>query len=131
MTQLNDLTLVETIEAVRSRTISCVELVNASIRACEQEQPRLNCVIRLNQESALVMARKADAALAAGRTVGPLHGVPLAHKDMFYRAGTVTTCGSKIRRDFVSDSTATVLKRLDAAGAIEVARLNMSEFAYS
>ena len=55
--------------------------------------------------------------------------MPLAHKDMFYRAGEVCTCGSKIRREFVPDHTATVLTRLDAAGAIEIGHLNMAEFA--
>ena len=68
-------------------------------------------------------------AVKDGRAIGPLHGVPLAHKDMFYRAGEVCTCGSKIRADFVPDHTATVLTRLDAAGGIELGRLNMAEFA--
>ena len=68
-------------------------------------------------------------AVKAGRPLGPLHGVPLAHKDMFYRAGEVCSCGSKIRADFVPDHTATVLTRLDAAGAVELGRLNMAEFA--
>jgi len=131
MTELGDLTLIEAAEAITSKRISSLELVQASIRACDEAQPHLNCLIRLNRETAVAMARKADTALIAGRTIGPLHGVPLAHKDMFYRAGRVTTCGSKIRPDFISDRTATVLQRLDAAGAIEIASLNMSEFAYS
>jgi aspartyl-tRNA(Asn)/glutamyl-tRNA(Gln) amidotransferase subunit A len=61
--------------------------------------------------------------------VGPLHGVPLAHKDMFYRAGKVSTCGSHIRKEFRPSRTATVINRLDGAGAITVAVLNMAEFA--
>ena len=65
------------------------------------------------RDQALAQADAADRALAAGEAAGPLHGVPLAHKDMFYRAGVVCTCGSKIRRDFVPDRTATVLRRLD------------------
>src|SRR5207253_1459038 len=64
-----------------------------------------------------------------GQQRGPLHGVPLAHKDMFYRAGKVSSGGSKILQDHVATTTATVLERLDAAGAIELGVLNMSEFA--
>ena len=66
---------------------------------------------------------------ASGEAVGVLHGVPLAHKDLLYRAGRVSTGGSKILRDKVADVTATALTRLDHAGAIEVGTLNMSEFA--
>jgi aspartyl-tRNA(Asn)/glutamyl-tRNA(Gln) amidotransferase subunit A len=60
---------------------------------------------------------------------GPLAGVPMMHKDMYYRAGRVTTCGSAIRKDFVPTVTATALQRLDAAGAIDMGTLNMAEFA--
>jgi aspartyl-tRNA(Asn)/glutamyl-tRNA(Gln) amidotransferase subunit A len=61
--------------------------------------------------------------------LGPLAGVPMMHKDMYYRQGKVSTCGSAIRRGFVPDATATVLHRLDAAGAIDMGTLNMAEFA--
>src|SRR5438309_152958 len=71
----------------------------------------------------------ADEALAKGNARGALHGVPLAHKDMYYRAGTVATCGSKIRRDWLADRTATALARLDRAGALQLGTLNMAEFA--
>jgi aspartyl-tRNA(Asn)/glutamyl-tRNA(Gln) amidotransferase subunit A len=61
---------------------------------------------------------------------GPLSGMPLAHKDMFFRAGKVSNCGSKIRKGWIAAKTATVLERLDAAGALQLGTLNMSEFAY-
>ena len=64
-----------------------------------------------------------------GAAPGPLAGVPMMHKDMYYREGRVSTCGSRIRRDFVPKTTATVLRRLDAAGAIDMGTLNMAEFA--
>ena len=64
-----------------------------------------------------------------GERVGPLAGVPLAHKDMFYREGKVTTCGSKIRSKFKANQTSTALDRLSKAGAIYLGGLNMSEFA--
>jgi aspartyl-tRNA(Asn)/glutamyl-tRNA(Gln) amidotransferase subunit A len=67
--------------------------------------------------------------LAAGKPAGRLHGIPLAHKDMYYQAGLPCTCGSAIRRDFVPDITCTVVERLSAAGAYSFAGLNMAEFA--
>ena len=91
----------------------------------EQAQPRLNCFISIDPEGAREQARRADATNGDGL----LAGVPLAHKDMLYRRGRISTCGSKIRRDVTADVTATVLERLDSAGALEIGTLNMSEFA--
>jgi aspartyl-tRNA(Asn)/glutamyl-tRNA(Gln) amidotransferase subunit A len=68
---------------------------------------------------------------AAGKKLAPLHGVPLAHKDLFYRRDKVVACGSRIRRDFVPATTATVLERLAAAGSINLGALHMAEFAFS
>ena len=81
-------------------------------------------------EAALKAAGEADAALAKGNRKGVLHGVPLAHKDMYYDAGKVTTCGSLIRRDFVPTTTSTALQRLKDAGSIRLGSLQMAEFAY-
>lgn len=121
--------LVEAADAVASKQISARELAEACIAKAEARQPVLNCFISLDAEGALAEADAADAALAQGDAAGPLQGVPLAHKDMYYRAGKVSTCGSKIRKDFVPDHTATVLERLSAAGALHMGGLNMSEFA--
>lgn len=131
MTSVTDLDLVGVRDALKAREISAVELTLDCLERFEKAQPILNCVIRLEPDEALADARRADARAGRGETFGPLHGVPLAHKDMFYRAGKVTTCGSKIRKNFVPDRTATVLNRLDAAGAIHLANLNMAEFAYN
>ena len=84
----------------------------------------------LEAEQALKAADEADAALAKGNARGALHGVPLAHKDMYYEAGKVVTCGSRIRRDFVATTTATALQRLKDAGTIRLGSLQMAEFAY-
>lgn len=121
--------LVEAADAVASKKISARELAEACIAKAEARQPVLNCFISLDAEGALAEADAADAALARDDAAGPLQGVPLAHKDMYYRAGKVSTCGSKIRKDFVPDHTATVLERLAAAGALHMGGLNMSEFA--
>lgn len=122
-------TLIEAADAVSSKQISARELTEACIAKAEERQPTLNCFISLDAEGARAEADAADAALARGEDPGPLHGVPLAHKDMYYREGKVSTCGSKIRKDFVPDHTATVLERLAAAGALHMGGLNMSEFA--
>jgi aspartyl-tRNA(Asn)/glutamyl-tRNA(Gln) amidotransferase subunit A len=84
----------------------------------------------IEPEAALEAADIADAALARGQNNGVLHGVPLAHKDMYYDVGKVVTCGSHIRRDFVATSTSTALQRLKDAGTIRLGSLQMAEFAY-
>ncbi|MBE9605633.1 amidase [Acetobacteraceae bacterium H6797] len=89
----------------------------------------LNCVTRLEAERALADARALDQARSRGEATGPLAGSFMMHKDMYYRAGQVTGCGSKIRRDYVPEVTATVLARLDEAGAIDAGTLHMAEFA--
>ncbi|MCE2493032.1 MAG: hypothetical protein J4F40_10565 [Alphaproteobacteria bacterium] len=86
-------------------------------------------VVRCDPDDALCAAERADRELAAGHLREPIHGVPLAHKDMFYRQGQISACGSRILADYRPDHTAHVLERLDAAGALDVARLNMTEFA--
>ena len=123
------LSLVELADAVAARRLSAVEVMTATVARAERLQPELNCFISLQAEAALESAAAADAALARGEAPGLLHGVPLAHKDMFYRAGQVTTCGSRIRRDFVPDHDSTALSRLHDAGAIYLGGLNMAEFA--
>jgi aspartyl-tRNA(Asn)/glutamyl-tRNA(Gln) amidotransferase subunit A len=123
------LTLREAAAAISQGRLRSEALVEACLDRIERLQPALNCFIRVAAAGARAEARAADQALKAGRPLGPLHGVPLAHKDMFYRAGEVCSCGSKIRADFVPDHTATVLSKLDVAGGIELGRLNMAEFA--
>lgn len=129
MSSIADWTLVETANAIAGRRVSSVEVTTALLDRIARRQPLLNCFVRIDPERALDDAAAADARMAAGEAIGPLHGVPLSHKDMYYRSGLPVTCGSAIRRDFVPDETATVLERLDAAGAVTIGALNMSEFA--
>ena len=129
MTDIAGLSLSDVAEAIATERISSVEATQACLDALERAGPALNCVAGVDHEAALAAAAAADSEQAAGRLRGPLHGVPLAHKDMFYRAGRPSACGSRILADFVPDETATVLARLDAAGALDIARLNMVEFA--
>jgi aspartyl-tRNA(Asn)/glutamyl-tRNA(Gln) amidotransferase subunit A len=117
--------LVEAAEAIAARRIGAVELTDACIARARAWQATTNAFIELRAEDARAAARLAD----AGPARGSLHGVPLAHKDMFYRQGRVSTCGSVIRRDWVAPATATALARLDQAGAIDLGTLNMAEWA--
>jgi aspartyl-tRNA(Asn)/glutamyl-tRNA(Gln) amidotransferase subunit A len=126
---LLNLSLAEVAAAIRKRKLSSLEITRACLEHAARVQPKLNCFISLEPEDALKAARKADQALKRGNKAGPLHGVPLAHKDMFYRAGKVSTAGSKILRNYRPQVTATVVERLAAAGAIWIGGLNMAEFA--
>ena len=101
----------------------------AALERSKASQDKLNAFIEIEEEAALAAAQTADELRATGHALGPLHGVPLAHKDMYDRAGFFTGCGSKIRAGHVASSTSTVMQRLGAAGAISIGRLNMSEFA--
>ena len=117
-------------QAIARQHLSSREATQSCLDRIAQWQPRLNAFIAVEAEAALAAADAADAALAKGELSGPLHGVPLAHKDMDYDAGRVVTCGSKIRRDFVPRVTATALQRLKDAGTIRLGSLQMAEFAY-
>ncbi len=114
---------------IRSKRVSAVEAAKDCLQRIEAWQPRINAFIEIEHTEAVRAAEELDRSLAQGNVKGPLHGVPLAHKDMFYRKGLVCSCGSKIRRDWRPDYDSTVISRLTAAGSVTVGRLNMSEFA--
>jgi aspartyl-tRNA(Asn)/glutamyl-tRNA(Gln) amidotransferase subunit A len=124
------LSLAEIAAAIRTRKVSSVEVTRALLARIAAWQPTLNCFVRLEAEAALAEAAAADAALARGDTVGALHGVPLAHKDMYYVEGALAECGSRIRKGFVAPATSTALVRLAAAGTVRLGALHMAEFAY-
>ncbi len=128
---LHALGVVEAAEAVSSGAVSAEALALTALERLELIGPRFNAVVALDAERALEAARAVDLARARGDALGPLAGVPLAHKDLFYRAGRPCAGGSLIRRDFVPDVTASVLERLDAAGALDLGRLHLAEFALS
>ena len=116
--------------AIAKRKVSSQEVVRNSLEKFEKRGPSLNCLARLFPEQALAEAKLADQELSSGNVRGPLHGVPLTHKDMFFRKGKISACGSKIYENYVPDVTATALIKLDKAGALDIGRLNMVEFAY-
>jgi aspartyl-tRNA(Asn)/glutamyl-tRNA(Gln) amidotransferase subunit A len=117
-------------QAIAQKRLSSREVTQSCLRRIARYEPRLNAFIAIEADEALQAAEAADAALAKGGGRGALHGVPLAHKDMYYDAGRVVTCGSKIRRDFVASTTSTALQRLKDAGTVRLGTLQMAEFAY-
>ena len=126
-----ELTLTEIAGALRRRTFSSCELTRWMLERIGRWQPIINAFVRIEEDEALAAAKKADRALARGNAKGALHGVPLAHKDMYYVKGKVSECGSKLRKGWIAPATATVLTRLAAAGSFRIGALHMSEFAYS
>jgi len=124
------LSLTAVAKAIAQKRFSSRETTQSCLDRIALWQPRLNAFMEIEAEAALAAADAADATLAKGNRHGALHGVPLAHKDMYYEAGKVVTCGSRIRRDFVATVTSTALQRLKDAGAIRLGSLQMAEFAY-
>jgi aspartyl-tRNA(Asn)/glutamyl-tRNA(Gln) amidotransferase subunit A len=113
--------------ALRQGRFTSEDLVGAALDAAGTKQAALNAFIEIRAEDALAQARGRDREAAAGRWRGPLHGIPLAHKDCFERAGRAMTVGSKVLDPVPAERTATALARLDAAGAVEIGTLNMNE----
>jgi aspartyl-tRNA(Asn)/glutamyl-tRNA(Gln) amidotransferase subunit A len=124
------LSLTAVAQEIAQKRLSSREVTQSCLDRIAAWQPRLNAFMAIEADTALVAADAADAALSKGKPGGPLHGVPLAHKDMYYDAGHVVSCGSKIRRDFVATTTSTALQRLKDAGTVRLGSLQMVEFAY-
>jgi aspartyl-tRNA(Asn)/glutamyl-tRNA(Gln) amidotransferase subunit A len=130
VTEIAELSLKDLAAAIRRRKVSSLEVTKSLIKRIGQWQPALNAFARVEEADALKAAKAADRALAAGKVKGPLHGVPLAHKDMYYSKGKLAECGSKIRKGWVAPTTATAVERLEAAGSFRLGAVNMVEFAY-
>jgi aspartyl-tRNA(Asn)/glutamyl-tRNA(Gln) amidotransferase subunit A len=130
VTEIAEMTLKDLAAAIRRRKVSSVETTKALLARIDTWQGALNAFARVEAEDALKFARAADRALSAGKAKGPLHGVPLAHKDMYYSKGKLAECGSKIRKGWIAPTTATAIERLEAAGSFRLGALNMVEFAY-
>jgi len=123
--------LAETAELIASGEIGAVEVVTACLNRIESRNPELACFRDVEAAAALQAAASADILRAGGGRLGPLHGIPLAHKDIFFRAGKTVTAGSPILKEFRPDYSSTLINRLDRAGAITVGTLQSAEFAMS
>jgi aspartyl-tRNA(Asn)/glutamyl-tRNA(Gln) amidotransferase subunit A len=124
------MSLTSVAQAIANKQVSSREVTQSCLDRIVRWQPHLNAFMAIEAADALKAAEAADASLARGARRGVLHGVPLAHKDMYYEAGKVVTCGSRIRSEFVATTTATALQRLKDAGTIRLGSLQMAEFAY-
>jgi amidase len=128
MSEICDQTARELAAHIRAGELSAVEVMEAHLRRIERVNPQVNAIVTYTPERALAGARAADAALASGAPLGPLHGLPVAHKDLFETAGVRTTYGSPIYRDHVPAHDALIVERLRGAGAISVGKTNTPEF---
>jgi aspartyl-tRNA(Asn)/glutamyl-tRNA(Gln) amidotransferase subunit A len=125
-----NLTISRLAPLIRRRKISPVELTDAFLERIARLQPALNAFITVTAETARKEAMRAEREISKGRYRGPLHGIPLTLKDLFYTAGIRTTGGSKILRRFIPKENAAVVDRLVAAGSILLGKTNLHEFAY-
>ncbi len=127
MSTLNK-SVTEIVDLVQKREVKVETVVGEFLRQSEKLNPKINAFITMN-ENALEQARAMDKRLENGEDVGPLAGVPVAVKDMFCTKGLLTTAASKILNNFVPPYSATVVNRLEAAGAITLGKANQDEFA--
>ncbi len=114
---------------LRDRAVSPVEATRAVLDRIRRLEPSLHAYLAVLDERAIARATEAEREIRAGRWRGPLHGVPIAVKDLCQTAGVATTCASRVLRDWKPEQDATVVERLEAAGAILVGKLNLTEFA--
>lgn len=124
------MTIAEAAQALRSRQVSSVELTRQCLDQIGKLNPVLNAFITVTGDSALARARELDRELAQGVDRGPLHGIPIAHKDLMWTKGVRTTSGSKLFADFVPESDAPVVAKLAEAGTVMVGKAGLHELAY-
>ena len=124
-----DLSIVAAAAAIRSGSLTSADLTEAVLERARMTEANLHAYLTLDQDGARAAATAADAAIAAGDDVGPLHGIPIALKDNMCTKGTETTASSQILAGWVPPYDATVTSRLRAAGAVLVGKTNLDEFA--
>jgi len=115
---------------LRAGRVSAVELATEALARIDRGNARLNAFITVTAEQAMHQARQADSELAAGHDRGPLHGIPVAVKDLFATRGVRTTAGSKVYENWIPATDAAVVEKLRSAGAVMLGKLNMHELAY-
>jgi len=122
--------ILEAGQALRSRRISCLELTDQCLDQIAKLNPRLNAFFTVTQDTARIQAQRLDHELANGRDRGPLHGIPIAHKDLISTKGVRTTSGSKLFRDNIPTVDAPIVEKLAAGGAVMLGKTGLHELAY-
>ncbi|HEX5230316.1 MAG TPA: amidase [Bryobacteraceae bacterium] len=124
------MTIAEAGTLLRNKRVSSIELTRECLRQIEKLNPSLNAFITVTADLALARAAEFDRERARGMDRGPLHGIPIAHKDLMWTNGIRTTSGSKIFADFVPTRDAAVVKSLDDVGAVMIGKTGLHELAY-
>ncbi|MBI5879085.1 MAG: amidase [Chloroflexi bacterium] len=127
-TELNWLTATELAARIRRKEVSAREVMEAHLAQIDRVNPKVNAIVTFLPERAMDGARAADEQQARGEPLGPLHGLPIAHKDLVETKGIRTTYGSPIYKDFVPDFDALIIERMRGAGAITIGKTNTPEF---
>ncbi len=130
MVDLTTLTIAEASRLMLGKELSPVELTQAALQRISALNPRLNAFITVLEDRASAAAKKAEQEMMSGQRRGPLHGIPIALKDLCATKGIRTTAGSKILSDHIPTDDATVTLRLAEAGTILLGKTHMNEFAY-
>ena len=117
-------------ELIRSKQVTSTELTAMYLERLKRFGPKLECVVTLTEEHAMAQARRADDEIKKGKYRGPLHGIPYGAKDLLAVKGIKTTWGSVPYKEQTIDETATVIQKLDNAGAVMVAKLTLGELAW-
>ncbi len=128
-TRLYYLSIADTAAMLRAKKISAVEVAQAYLDRIDAHDGRLRAYITVMREQALAQAREAERDIQAGRYIGPLHGIPVAVKDIIYTRDVLTSAGSKVLSDHLPSDDSTIVERLRGAGAVLLGKLNLSEFA--
>jgi len=130
MNKLIQLSIKDAGDKLSRREISSAELVEAELERIAETEPLVHAYVRVTDKAARAQAKAADAELRRGRWRGPLHGIPIAYKDLVYTTDTPTEAGSKVLEGWLPDFDATVLTKLREAGAVTLGKVHTHEFAY-
>ncbi|HIM45972.1 MAG TPA: hypothetical protein EYM34_06895, partial [Alphaproteobacteria bacterium] len=130
MSDITELSIAELAQGYRDKSFSPVDAARAYFARIAQHNDKINAFVTLCEEDALAEAKQAETEIAAGQWRGPMHGIPIGHKDLYQTAGVRSTAGSRVLENHVPDSDATGVARLKQAGAVMLGKLNTHEFAY-
>lgn len=125
-----NLTIIEAANLIRTRRLSPVELIQATLKRIDSIEPKVRAFITLTREEALRAAGSAEKEITAGKYRGPLHGIPIGVKDTHYTKGVRTTAATRVLADFIPQFDATVVTRLKNAGAILIGKTTLPEFSF-